>query len=441
MSVDTIFALSTLFGKSGIAVIRISGPNAREAVDYLSFSQEIKERYACYGHIYDDMGTIMDSVLLLYFKNPRSYTGEDVIELHTHGSIAVIRRILKMLGKKYRMANPGEFSRRAFLNGKMDLTCAEGIEDLIEAESELQADQALRQMSGELRDLYEDWRNKIIDISANLEAYIDFPEDDIPQSVLLSIQDNIKVLCNEITRHLSDGRGIKIREGIYVVIIGAPNAGKSSLLNYLAKEDVSIISSISGTTRDVVEVHLNIGGYSVTLADTAGLRESKDIIEQEGVRRTRDRAKRADIKLALFDIYEKSMDVETRCLVDDNTICIASKVDHVKEIGVRILEENLELLPISTHMGYGIEELINILINKISTQGGGMSSSVPLTRERHKLCLQDVVQYLQRFDATDGIECAAEELRHAINSIGRITGEIVFDDILDTLFQNFCIGK
>jgi tRNA modification GTPase len=435
---ETIYAQATIAGKSGVAVIRISGAKSFDALKNLTKKDLPDMRYMVFGKLYNKQDEIIDHAMYVCFKAPHSFTGEDVVELHVHGSRAVINAVMQNLSEMQdlRMAEAGEFAKRSFLNGKMDLTQAEGLADLIDAETEIQAKQALRQMGGQLEKLYDGWRHSIVENLAFTEAFIDFPEEEIPQDIIQEINNKINEVKSQISAHLSDNNiGEKIRDGIKIAIIGAPNVGKSSLLNCLAKRDVAIVSNIAGTTRDIVEVHLNIKGIQVIIADTAGLRESQDLIEKEGIIRAKDRAKESDLILALFDASMlPEMDLETKNLVTDNSIVIFNKIDKATDI-----------MP-NNSIGISVKENINIdnLIVRISDFVSSIisdSSDPVITRERYRIALSNSLIALNEFSLAKPIELAAEDLRHAAFHIGTITGHVDVESLLGIIFSNFCIGK
>lgn len=431
---ETIFGLSTLFGKSGVAVIRISGEKASAALATLGV-QTPQPRMAQFVKLRFD-GAHIDDALALYFTAPNSFTGEDVVELHTHGSMAVIRQLLDILAQidGLRMAQPGEFSRRAFLNNKMDLLEAEGLADLIEAETAAQHKQAIRQMEGQLGKIYDTWRADLVSLLARVEAYIDFPDEDLPQELLNQIAAKIAALETSISEHLNDNhRGEKIREGLYVVILGAPNVGKSSLLNFLAKRDAAIVSDIAGTTRDVVEVQLEIAGLPVVFADTAGIREASDAIESEGIRRALARAENADLKIVMFEAGQ-ILSNDLQGLVDENTILLCNKVDS------GITNVASDQLNISVKNGKGLQQLLSVLEEKISTRYA-LTESPTITRTRHRAFLQKALASLQAYSPEKPIELMGEDLRYAAVCLGQITGKIDVEELLDEIFSSFCIGK
>jgi len=440
-SSPTIFALATAPGRGGISVFRVSGPSARTAVEKLCRPNDMpKVREASLRKIHHPAsGETIDSALLIWFENPHSFTGEDVLEIHAHGGRAVANALTEALGALpgFRLAEPGEFTRRAFENGKLDLTEAEAVADLVSAETEAQRRQALRQMEGELGKIYEGWRARLIKSLAWLEAAIDFADDDLPKDTAEKQSKLLRELADEIARHLDDrGRGERLREGFHVAILGPPNAGKSSLLNALARRDAAIVSNVAGTTRDVIEVHLDLGGYPVTLADTAGLRESMDAIESEGVRRALRRAEQADLKLLLID-GEKSLQLDeaTQKLADGNAIILLGKADLLKNRGACS-----EAILFSAKTGEGMEELTERLLHEIDMRFGG-SGSPPLTRARHRAALEECLTHLRRAPEAKEAALAAEDVRLAMRALGRITGRVDVEDLLDIIFRDFCIGK
>ena len=447
MSDKTIYALSTVLGKSGVAVIRISGSKAFDVVRLMTSlkTDEIKPRYAYFVKLKDIAGQqILDKCLLLYFKAPNSFTGEDIIELHTHGSRAVISAVLNNLSRIpcFRMAEPGEFSKRAFYNQKMDLTEAEGLADLIDAETEAQQKYALRQMEGNLKNLYEDWREKLVNIMAHLEAYIDFPDEEIPENIVSEMNNTVFKLKNEIKEHLSsDNIGERLREGFRVVIVGRPNAGKSSLLNAIAKRDVVIVSDIAGTTRDAIDVHLDLNGYPVIITDTAGIRETEEAIERQGVEIAYRKIEDADLLLCLYDASQDTVQVFEKIekTFKNKMIYIANKSDNLtKEQCSEIKKQGITLISVKQQQG------IDIVLNKISAVINDKftsNSNLLITRARYREALNEALQSLDLFNLNKEIELSAEDIRLAAREIGKITGRIEVDEILDKIFGSFCIGK
>lgn len=435
----TIFAPATAPGAAGVTVFRLSGPQAADALAQLTGHPLPAPRQAALRTLkHPHTGEPLDQALVLHFTAPGSFTGEEVVELHTHGGRAVLKAVMDALAclDGLRVAEPGEFTRRAFQNGKLDLTAAEGIADLIHAETEAQRRQALRLVEGELERQYEAYRAKLIRSLALVEAYIDFPDEDLPGSVYDELHTEVRRLRDTLATHLADNRrGERIREGLYAAIIGAPNAGKSTLMNYLAKRDVSIVSDIAGTTRDVVEVHLSLNGYALIVADTAGLRESADSIESEGIRRALERAKHADLKLAVFDAGQEP-DAATLAQVDDNTLVIINKIDAFAPVASSFPFA----YPISLRTGKGVDELLNALEERIS--GLFFSETSPIiTRTRHRTAIEKAVAHLDRFLKGGDIELIGEELRLAVYAMASVTGRVDVDEILGEIFSSFCIGK
>ena len=435
MTAQTIYALASGAGRAGIAVIRVSGGNTRDAIACLGCKLPAPRMAVRVSFTHPLTADVIDHGLLLWFPAPHSFTGEDVAELHIHGGRAVIAEMLGALAviPGLRMAAPGEFTRRAFEHDKMDLTQAEALADLVDAETGAQARQALRQMSGELKARYDGWRARLIKALAHLETVIDFPDEDLPADVADRLWADVSGLAAEIEGHLDDGgRGEQIREGLAVAIIGPPNAGKSSLLNALAGRDAAIVAASPGTTRDVIEVHLNLGGYAVTLADTAGLREAADDVEQEGIRRSLARAETADVKIAVFD-GTAPRDATTDALVDANTLVVINKADLLDAA-------HTQGHVISAKTGAGLAGFLAALTalvkSKVDTQG-----AAPLTRARHRAALEECIDALRRALAAPLSELAAEDLRLAARALGRITGRIDVEEILDVVFRDFCIGK
>ncbi|GLR79247.1 tRNA uridine-5-carboxymethylaminomethyl(34) synthesis GTPase MnmE [Azospirillum oryzae] len=447
----TIYALATAPGRSGVAVVRISGPQAGSALAALTGRTPPAPRRAVLTKLRDPRtGDALDDALVLRFTAPASFTGEDVVELHLHGGRAVVTGVIEALAilPGLRLAEPGEFTRRAFENGKLDLTEAEAVADLIDAETTAQRRQALRQMEGALGKLYDGWRERLTRALAHIEADIDFAEDDLPGGVADAVRPVIAGLANEIATHLDDGgRGERLREGLHIAIVGAPNAGKSSLLNALARRDAAIVSARAGTTRDIIEVHLDLGGYPVVLADTAGLREAAaDEVEEEGIRRARDRAARADVKVAVFDATTlPDLDPATLDLIDADTVVVFNKTDLATDGNLRpglslIVAPILAPILVSAHTGAGLKALEEKL-TVFSADRLAIGSAPSLTRARHRAALMECRESLLRALDAPLPELAAEDVRLASRALGRITGRVDVEDLLDVIFQDFCIGK
>lgn len=444
---ETIFALSSGRGKTGVSVIRVSGDLAKKSLDVFAISKPIKPRLAELCKLRHN-GEVIDNALVLYFQNPNSFTGEEVIEFHVHGSIAVVNNILNILSniQGYRLAEAGEFSKRAFQNGKMDLVQAEGLADLIEAETTAQAKQAMRAMEGEASKIYEDWRKRIIEIMAFIEAYIDFPDENIPADLDIQAQNKVQKIIDEIESQIKNDNGERVRLGAIATIIGAPNVGKSSLINFLTKREVAIVSDIAGTTRDYLEAHLNIAGMPLTLIDTAGIRESADIIEQEGVRRALQKAENADFAIVMLDDRMIGLDDDKikSFIENENNLVILNKID-LKKLSTKYqVPSTNEIISISLKQNIGTEELVKKLSQKLENIMGNSENSI-ITRSRHKTSLQKSIAGLAGFISARKnnipIELCAENLRSAAVAIGQITGKIGVEDILDKIFSEFCIGK
>ncbi|MCW2235530.1 tRNA uridine-5-carboxymethylaminomethyl(34) synthesis GTPase MnmE [Azospirillum canadense] len=443
--IHTIFALATAPGRAGVAVVRISGLASGDALAALTGKALPRPREAKLVKLRDPKsGEVLDDALVLYFTAPRSFTGEDVVELHLHGGRAVVAGVVEALGALpgLRVAEPGEFTRRAFENGKLDLTEAEAVADLVDAETSAQRRQALRQMEGALGTLYDGWRERLTRSLAHIEADIDFPDEDLPSSVSDAARPVLATLAAEIDTHLDDnGRGERLREGLHIAIVGAPNAGKSSLLNALARRDAAIVSARAGTTRDVIEVHLDLGGYPVVLADTAGLREAAaDEVEEEGIRRARDRAAHADVKVAVFDATAlPALDAATVALVDGDTVVVLNKTDLASDHG-GIVVVGQGALSVSARTGAGLADLEKRLTAFAADRLA--SSGVPaLTRARHRSALEECRDALRRALDAPLPELMAEDVRLASRALGRITGRVDVEDLLDVIFRDFCIGK
>ncbi|MES2984286.1 MAG: tRNA uridine-5-carboxymethylaminomethyl(34) synthesis GTPase MnmE [Pseudomonadota bacterium] len=436
---QTIFALASAPGKAGVAVFRISGPEAVAALTHLGVAQPLTPRLATLVTLRHG-DTPIDQALALFFPAPYSFTGEDIVELHTHGSRAVTKLLYEALSGCFglRMADAGEFARRAFRNGKLDLAQAEGLADLIDADTRSQHAQALRQIGGDTTRQVEALRMAILEPLALMEAYIDFPEEEIPDSVLTETTQRVEALVGELRVLLDDGGiGEKIREGLDIVIIGPPNAGKSSLLNALAKRDAAIVSAEAGTTRDLIEIQMEIGGYAVTLVDTAGIRDTAAEVESEGIRRALHRAAHADLTVRVADITtiaEQAPDILAQ--MTKTTLVVATKSD----LGTPLPALPFLATAISTQTQQGISELVGLLHQEIAARMESVSSPL-ITRARHREAMAEALSHLARFRITDPLELICEDLRLAAQAIGKITGKIMVDELLDLVFSRFCIGK
>ena len=442
----TIYALSTGPGISGIAVIRISGKETKRAVELLTNKSLPKPRVATLRKINKiNTSELIDEGIILWFPGPESYTGEDMAEFHIHGSKAVIDALHHSISKieNCRLAEAGEFTKLAFQNGKINLLKAESIADLISAETEIQRQQAIKIMNGNSADKFNELREKLLKILSLVEAKIDFPDEDLPEDILK----NIKKISNEvilnIKKILDDQKvGERIREGFKIAIIGPTNAGKSSLLNHLSNRDAAIVSEIAGTTRDVIETHLNIDGYPVVVSDTAGIRDSKNEIEKKGIKLALDKAENADLKLIVIDAKNIDFKGVLKELMDENAILVVNKSDLLKE-DLNFEIKNYEHVLISVKNNLNVENLIlkikNKLKNKFIT-----SEDILISRARHRQHLEQSLNYLKNFEEkneAEDFDKAAEDLRLATRHLGMIVGKVDVEEILGSIFNDFCIGK
>ena len=430
----TIYALSSGPGVSGIAVIRISGSKVEEIVKLITNDQLPKPRQATLKKFNKiNNSELIDEGILIWFPGPESYTGEDMAEIHVHGSIAVVRTILDQLSKieNCRLAEPGEFTKIAFQNEKINLLKAESISDLISAETEIQRQQAIKIMSGKSSDKFNSLREKLLKILSNVEAKIDFPEEDLPDDVIKNIKNDSEKIRLEIEKILNDQKvGERIREGFKIAIIGPANAGKSSLLNYLSNRDVAIVSEIAGTTRDVIEAHLNLDGYPVVISDTAGIRESQDEIEKKGIKLALKRAEDADLNIIVIE--PKSVDFTgfLNDLVSEKSIIVINKIDlGYKDINQQIEKFNPIFLSIKNETN--LDELINRIKDKLKNKFVSPNETL-ITRERHRQSLEACVQNLINFEeknSQEDFDKAAEDLRLATRHLGMIVGKVDVEEI------------
>ena len=442
----TIYALSTGPGISGVAIIRVSGEDTKKVIQLLTNATIPKPRVATLRKINKiNTSELIDEGIILWFPGPESYTGEDMAEFHIHGSKAVVDVLHSSISgvENCRLAEPGEFTKLAFQNGKINLLKAESIADLISAETEIQRQQAIKIMNGKSADKFNELREKLLKILSHVEAKIDFPDEDLPENILK----NIKKISNEvilnIKKILDDQKvGERIREGFKIAIIGPTNAGKSSLLNYLSNRDAAIVSEIAGTTRDVIETHLNIDGYPVVVSDTAGIRESKNEIEKKGIKLALKKAEDADLKLIVIDAKNLDFKGAFKELMDENAILVINKSDLLNE-DLNLEIKKLEYVLISVKNNLNLEDLIlkikNKLKNKFIT-----SKDILITRERHRQHLEQCLDHLKNFEeknAAEDFDKAAEDLRLATRHLGMIVGKVDVEEILGSIFNDFCIGK
>ncbi|MDA9793832.1 tRNA uridine-5-carboxymethylaminomethyl(34) synthesis GTPase MnmE [Candidatus Pelagibacter sp.] len=442
----TIYALSSGPGVSGIAVIRISGQETSKAIELLTGKSVPKPRVATLRKINKiNTSELIDEGIILWFPGPESYTGEDMAEIQVHGSKAVIDALHTSISdiENCRLAEPGEFTKLAFQNGKINLLKAESIADLISSETEIQRQQAIKIMNGKSADQFNLLREKLLKILSHVEAKIDFPDEDLPNDILKEIKKSSDDVLKNIEKILNDQNvGERIREGFKIAILGPTNAGKSSLLNHLSNRDVAIVSEIAGTTRDVIETHLNIDGYPVIVSDTAGIRESKNEIEKKGIKLSLNRAEEADLKLVVVDAKNLDFTDILKGLLDENAILVINKSDLLDgEIDPEIKKLNHVLISIKENLN--IDELIlkikNNLKKKFIT-----SDDILITRERHRQHLKQCLEHLKNFNKKNEVEDfdkAAEDLRLATRHLGMIVGKVDVEEILGSIFNDFCIGK
>ena len=442
----TIYALSSGPGISGIAVIRISGPETKKVIKEMTIDQIPKPRIASLRKLNKiNTNELIDEGIIIWFPGPQSYTGEDMAEIHVHGGKAVVLAIQKEISKikDCRLAGPGEFTKLAFQNGKINLLKAESIADLISAETEIQRLQAVKIMKGKSSLKFNELREKLLKLLSFVEAKIDFPEEDIPEENLKKIKQDSSNVLNEINKILNDQKvGEIIREGFKIAIVGPTNAGKSSLLNNLSNREVAIVSEIAGTTRDVVETHLNIDGYPVIISDTAGIRESKDEIEKKGIKLSLNKAENADLKLVVVDAKSIDLSGFLNDLLKNNAILVINKSDTLKEkLDPEISKLNHVLISLKDNLN--IDKLIlkikNNLKNKFTSE-----EDILITRERHRQhlleCANNLKNFLDKNDKKD-FDKAAEDLRLATRHLGMIVGKVDVEEILGSIFNDFCIGK
>ena len=441
----TIYALSSGPGIAGISVIRISGLNTKKVIMKLTNKPLPLPRIAQKRKFYNINNLLVDEGILLWFPAPNSYTGEDLAEFHVHGSIAVVDEIKKTISKieDCRLAQPGEFTKIAFQNGKLDLLKAEGIADLISSETEIQRQQAIKMMEGRSTKIFENLRHILIKVLSKIEAKIDFPDEDLPSEILNAIKVDTNKALGDLEKILDDQKvGERIREGFKISIIGPTNVGKSSLLNYLANREVAIVSEIAGTTRDVIETHLNLDGYPVILSDTAGIRDSKDEIESKGIKLSIKNANEADLNIIVLE--PKSIDFQSflSALNPEKNIIVVNKLDTIDE---QINKEIKKLNPISISIREN--KNIDLLINEIKKKLGNKfisSNDIVITRSRHRDNIEKCIYHLKMFqerNSEEEFDKAAEDLRLAVRHLGLIVGKVDVEEILGSIFNDFCIGK
>lgn len=442
---DTIFALSTLFGKSAIAIVRISGIEAKKTFQIFGIKKEIIPNKTIFTDIYNNKLEKIDESIAIFFQSPNSFTGEDIVELHVHGSIAVIKEVIKELEQHFRLAEAGEFSKRAFLNEKFNLLEAEGLADLIHSQTKKQLDIAIKQKSGINTNIYNSLRILVITALAQIESLIDFPEDDIPEETILLFQESILKIRNEINTHLKQYQNYTcIQHGIKIAILGQPNTGKSSLFNIISKKDIAIVTPHAGTTRDIIETNLDIDGYLIRFYDTAGIRKTNKEIEKIGIKKAIKIAYEANIVIVTNTNTEETEKFFQFKKEGIETINIITKCDNAKEAEFVTLKHNSTeeiYLKTSSKHNIGINTLINLIKEKIHILYGDIEMPI-ITNIRHKNAMEKSVNLLNECNILKlPIEIVAENLRTISNTLGCITGSITVDDILDAVFSTFCIGK
>jgi len=442
----TIYALSSGPGISGIAVIRVSGKNTAEVIKKLSGSKLPSPRVATLKKFNKNgKKELIDEGVIIWFPGPNSYTGEDLAEFHVHGSRAVIKAMHLAISKikSSRLAEPGEFTKRAFQNGRINLLKAESIADLISAETEIQRKQALKIMSGKSSDQFNLWREQLLKILSHVEAKIDFPDENLPKNIINAIRKTSNNILIEIKKTLNDQKvGERIREGFRIAIVGPTNSGKSSLLNYLSKRDVAIVSEIAGTTRDVIETHLNLDGYPVVVSDTAGIRDSKNEIEKMGIKIALNRAEDADLKLVIVSAKNVNFTGVLKGLLTKNAVLVVNKSDLMKgkfNSKFKKYEHVLISIKKDSNLNKLISKIKNKLKNKFTT-----AEDILITRERHRQNLINCVHHLEKFEkkkSAQDFDKAAEDLRLATRHLGMIVGKVDVEELLGSIFNDFCIGK
>ena len=442
----TIYALSTGPGISGVAIIRVSGQDVKKIIQLLTRKPVPIPRVATLRKINKiNTSELIDEGIILWFPGPESYTGEDMAEFHIHGSKAVVEALHSSMSKveNCRLAEPGEFTKLAFQNGKINLLKAESIADLISSETEIQRQQAIKIMNGKSADKFNELREKLLKVLSYVEAKIDFPDEDLPEDILKNIQKISSEVVLNIKKILDDQKvGERIREGFKIAIIGPTNAGKSSLLNHLSNRDAAIVSEIAGTTRDVIETHLNIDGYPVVISDTAGIRESEDEIEKKGIKLALNKAENADLKIIVIDAKTVDFKGFLDDLIDDNSILVVNKSDLIdKELSSKIKKLNHILISVKNNLN--LDDLILKIKDKLKNKFIE-NEDVLITRTRHRNHLEQCLEYLINFEKknnTEDFDKAAEDLRLATRHLGMIVGKVDVEELLGSIFNDFCIGK
>ncbi len=442
----TIFALSSGPGISGVAIIRISGTDTKKVIQFLTSKPLPEPKVATLRKINKiNTSELIDEGIVLWFPGPNSYTGEDMAEFHVHGSKAVVKALQEAISNvtNCRLAEPGEFTKLAFQNGKINLLKAESIADLISAETEIQRQQAIKVMTGKNSNKFNELREKLLKILSHIEAKIDFPDDDLPGDILKKIKKDSNDVLLTVKNILNDGGiGECIREGFKIAIIGPANAGKSSLINYLSNRDVAIVSEIAGTTRDVIEIHLNIDGYPVIVSDTAGIRDSKNEIEKKGIKLALNNAENADLKLIVIDAKNHDFKGVLKELMVDNAILVINKSDLLrKDLDEKLKKYDHVLISLKNNLK--VDELISKIKSKLKNKFIN-NNDIFITRERHRNHLKQCLDHLKKFkekNEAEDFDKAAEDIRLAVRHLGMIVGKVDVEEILGSIFNDFCIGK
>tara|TARA_B100001964_G_scaffold139130_1_gene153413 strand:+ start:5 stop:1408 length:1404 start_codon:yes stop_codon:yes gene_type:complete len=452
LNLDTIFASASSIGMSAIKTVRVSGGEAKKIFKILTKKKLPKARYSNLFNLYDiKNSSLIDKAIVVWYPEAKTYTGEDMLEINIHGGSSVLEHLIEnlLLIKNVREANPGEFTKRAFRNNKIDFLEAEGIMDLINAETKFQKSLAIHQVNGSLSTIFKKWNKKLLKLLAHYESQIDFPEDEVPKNTQDKVILQVAGLTKEIEFFLSENkRGDIIRQGIEIAIIGKPNVGKSSLINQIAKKNISIVSKTSGTTRDIIEIKINLSNIPAIFSDTAGLKERpRNNIEKEGVTRTRKKIKNCNIKLLVID-GTKNFENDVLKLVCNKTIIILNKKDLLSNKNIvnkiNYLNKNNfnQVFVISAKNGAGINTLLNEIEKYIKDKYKNVFFGEPsLTRTRHRTCLKKCLINLKKINNNKKPELNAEDLRLSINALGNVTGEYEVEKMLDIVFEDFCIGK
>ena len=442
----TIYALSTGPGISGVAIVRISGPESSLVIKSLTGKEIPKPRMATLRKINNtNTSELIDEGIIIWFPGPNSYTGEDMAEIHIHGGKAVVQAVHNSISniKNCRLAEPGEFTKLAFQNGKINLLKAESIADLISAETEIQRLQAVKIMEGKSSDKFNQLRDKLLKTLSFIEAKIDFPEEELPNDILNQIKKNSNEVLNDIKKILNDQKvGEIIREGFKIAIVGPTNAGKSSLLNNLSNREVAIVSETAGTTRDVIETHLNLDGYPVILSDTAGIRESKDEIEKKGIKLSLDKAENADLRLVVVDSKSVDLSGVLSDFLKNDAILVINKSDLIKKKLNQALV-NFDHVLVSLKDNTNVDKLISKIKDRIKNNFT-LSNDILITRERHRQHLEKCAEHLRNFNKKNKLkdfDKGAEDLRLATRHLGMIVGKVDVEELLGSIFNDFCIGK